>query len=1744
MRNNRHKGQGIRFFLCIALSLLLTVLSAASGLCYAQADEEGGRRVNPASSEAALEIQAEERIDEEVDVPLAVLRSMGLDPEGSSSDGDAALEEVDAAVGTVTWRNNRYELTVPRDAERVALIVRPKQTSTAYAPTITLEGEGLPEGGQALPISAPSEPMAIGAGELQEYTIRSVAWDGLTVKEYGLVIYRTEASFTLSVSEAEWKDNGKRGFYIDCVADGVFSLDNFQLALQFDPDKLAVVNGTTFDPMGPGDDLYSAIWNLAEGFLDMNGDLSGVFEPLSTWQVDNTNGILILPFGKIASSLPSFVTAEGQPLFRIFFQIREESTAFDRKTLTLAVNRSNVTPQSGISCSQPTGSAGVPRFTSGSPDMASFSGLEKLFQQGDQTSGQGYVLDTAEPYGGDVLLTVSDPYKEDGSAYGKDESASVFIGGTGVAFSEELGIGASLEEGPGSEGETDGLPDGLSRQVMDDGMLPGSQVLRFEPTLGGGEPLRLSAREEGGGAAEGPPTVGEERRFQTLDLTGSVVRYKPVTFVFLGNSAHVNLWGEKGNESIGALSDEQLTRLREESETNYQYLTQRFGALDDKDGNGKLDILLYDIQDNYGVNGQTGYYQGVFNAGELFYPEGNDRDVLHLDTWPTMGSKTNPKLDAVLSTIVHEGQHLAFASDVKRRGITLTVANQQRYTPTWINEGLSMAAEQERYGVLSSRISQFNNSATIPTGQTALGRWGSRAAVDDYALTYLFFQYVRTQAEAAGISHWNTAFYTDYETEGTALEAILHQIPGFAGKSAQEVYRDFYLALYMQEPEGIYGFEGEQEFDRVRVKVLEKTQPMLRAGGAMYSRITSETGFVPAAGTSPRLLFTGVRDSDTEITLSVSAHDERGGTVTASPGLDSYEKGQAVTLLAAAHGGWRFAGWRGDVPDSQKASKTATIYMSRSKRVQADFTQIIPVRLSVSAEPTEGGTVSVSPDPNNQEQSGSYDAGTEVTVRAQPAEGWIFAGWREKAETGSGTGSAAEGPNADGTASAGASTEAVYTFTLEADRELIAVFEQLTYLPETALPHLLPQMGEEGTELKLTSSGALLLETGKGTLTLTAADGTPFTDLSGIPAGTVARAAAEASAGNRLLGIRVTKLGSARNASLDQSGSLGLSASLERGASQTSSIAVEAGSQEECLQILDRLGAGESVLLTGAHVYLPLMGYSVEAVLTSASSDNAYESLSLAKLTVETPAGRQLVRRTSGSGVEAEAPRFGFTGSVKEYDLYLLSTETEATFQPWIFDENFSVQYSYGNQKDVEVRQLPAEAGKEFQRISPVTLPVSQSGEGMDPVVFTITYTGPDGTTTSETCTIHLHRAAAESGDPVTKLELVRREGTDTAQVTVKLRKTTLGGARFTLDLLDGMELTDENGVPFAAGGEPSSYMTAGGIVLTGSGLERLEIAGVQYEAAPSGGMGGSEDGTGAESAESALRLSVTLAPKKGLTEGGAVFEEDTAVLTFFLSNAAGYSAAKQIAVVENDGEAGRNLNVIYDYNWGELWNRTKLVDRSTLLKLTGTFWAWHPALTAAWMPGVAILSGGEVTEAVVSERPAASGSYPFGLREYRFEASLPAGQTCEVEFTKAAHGALKITGVEVSADNLSGEAVSLNELLKKAYEGKAETSAVPELRLAAEGRIQLAAGDVTGDGRITLEDKNVLMSPLYYGKPVASIVGGAGESPDGLDPAALCDLNGDGAVTLADLNILMSPYNYGKGGRTIGIPASTGEGD
>ena len=145
--------------------------------------------------------------------------------------------------------------------------------------------------------------------------------------------------------------------------------------------------------------------------------------------------------------------------------------------------------------------------------------------------------------------------------------------------------------------------------------------------------------------------------------------------------------------------------------------------------------------------------------------------------------------------------------------------------------------------------------------------------------------------------------------------------------------------------------------------------------------------------------------------VSASANPSEGGTVS---GAGEYEEDASCTLTATANPGYTFTNWteNGNVV-STNASYTFNVVDSRN--LVANFS-LNTYTVAVSANPTNGGTVT---------GGNTYNYGQSCTVNATAATGYTFTNWTENGSV--------------------VSTDANFTFTVNANRNLVAHFTINTY---------------------------------------------------------------------------------------------------------------------------------------------------------------------------------------------------------------------------------------------------------------------------------------------------------------------------------------------------------------------------------------------------------------------------------------------------------------------------------------------------------------------------------------------------------------------------------------------------------------------------------------------------------------------------------------------------------------------------
>lgn len=189
----------------------------------------------------------------------------------------------------------------------------------------------------------------------------------------------------------------------------------------------------------------------------------------------------------------------------------------------------------------------------------------------------------------------------------------------------------------------------------------------------------------------------------------------------------------------------------------------------------------------------------------------------------------------------------------------------------------------------------------------------------------------------------------------------------------------------------------------------------------------------------------------TTLTYTISTTTSPAGVGSAT-GSGTYNYGASATVIAAPATGYHFVNWtEGGTAVSTASSYTFTVNSNRS--LVANYS-INTYTVTTSSSPSAGGTAS---------GAGIYNHGTQATVIATPSAGYLFVNWTE-------SGSAV-------------STNVSYSFTVTANRTLVANYSPITYTITTASS---PSAG--GT----TSGGGTFSPSATATVTASPATGYQF----------------------------------------------------------------------------------------------------------------------------------------------------------------------------------------------------------------------------------------------------------------------------------------------------------------------------------------------------------------------------------------------------------------------------------------------------------------------------------------------------------------------------------------------------------------------------------------------------------------------------------------------------------------------------
>lgn len=164
----------------------------------------------------------------------------------------------------------------------------------------------------------------------------------------------------------------------------------------------------------------------------------------------------------------------------------------------------------------------------------------------------------------------------------------------------------------------------------------------------------------------------------------------------------------------------------------------------------------------------------------------------------------------------------------------------------------------------------------------------------------------------------------------------------------------------------------------------------------------------------------GAASSATKYTLQTAVLPAEAGSIAVDPQLGAYKEGTVVTLTALRNFGYDFSAWTDAAGQTLSTDTEYQLTMDTDKVVNACF-DVLPVYTVRTACVNDAerplGSVTLSPN----EHDGRYEAGTEITARANGSKILRFMQWTDNCPD--------------------AGTSPVRTLTVDQDMELVASFE-------------------------------------------------------------------------------------------------------------------------------------------------------------------------------------------------------------------------------------------------------------------------------------------------------------------------------------------------------------------------------------------------------------------------------------------------------------------------------------------------------------------------------------------------------------------------------------------------------------------------------------------------------------------------------------------------------------------------------
>lgn len=282
--------------------------------------------------------------------------------------------------------------------------------------------------------------------------------------------------------------------------------------------------------------------------------------------------------------------------------------------------------------------------------------------------------------------------------------------------------------------------------------------------------------------------LGDEKEFfvrniltgNTWNTSSAILGFKSsLVNIWIQKSAYDTLYGTPIYQQILQSFEERLYSSTSQHSVDsekgvLEILKQYAGEFPDVDGDGVLDVLLLDIQDNFSETGS--FVAGFFDPVNLYdFEFSNQRDLIYLDIYPTIIFDGEINVERALSTFAHESQHLIHAG-----------FEGDEPELVFINEGFSEAIE------ILCGFEPRSEEGYQNYPLRGLLEWNYENPIPDYSRASLWTHYLIEQLG-------EDILKILVQTQSIGYEGYREVIETSSEYSFEEVFRNWGLALLIND---------------------------------------------------------------------------------------------------------------------------------------------------------------------------------------------------------------------------------------------------------------------------------------------------------------------------------------------------------------------------------------------------------------------------------------------------------------------------------------------------------------------------------------------------------------------------------------------------------------------------------------------------------------------------------------------------------------------------------------------------------------------------------------------------------------------------------------------------------------------------------------------------------------------------------------------------------------------------------